>query len=79
MIHLTRLNKEEFIVNADLIEFIESTPDTVITLMTGKKMMVRENIQQVVERVVEYRRDVGPSAIRPIDPTLVHEKPYSRE
>ena len=74
MIHLTRLNKEEFIVNADLIEFIESTPDTVITLFTGKKMMVRENIQQVVERVVEYRLLVGPSAIRPIDQHLTHER-----
>jgi flagellar protein FlbD len=74
MIHLTRLNKEEFIVNADLIEFIESTPDTVLTLFTGKKLMVREGIQTVVERVIEYRQLVGSSAIRPIDQRLTHEK-----
>jgi flagellar protein FlbD len=78
MIQLTRLNKEEFIVNADLIEFIEATPDTVITLLTGRKMMVREKVNEVVERVIAYRRTVGPSAIMPIDPTLAHDKLINR-
>ena len=59
MIHVTRLNNEEFIVNADLIEFIEKTPDTVLTLITGKKIMVRETSDEIVHRVLEYRRQAG--------------------
>ncbi|HEY3330506.1 MAG TPA: flagellar FlbD family protein [Capsulimonadaceae bacterium] len=68
MIHVTRLNHADLIINADLIEFIESTPDTVLTLLTGKKMMVLETPDQIVERVIEYRHKVGPVIIRPIDP-----------
>jgi flagellar protein FlbD len=59
MIHVTRLNNEELIVNADLIEFIEKTPDTVLTLITGKKMMVRESSDEIVQRVLDYRRLAG--------------------
>lgn len=59
MIHVTRLNNEEFIVNADLIEFIEKTPDTVLTLITGKKLMVLESSDEVVQRVLDYRRMAG--------------------
>jgi flagellar protein FlbD len=59
VIHATRLNNEEFIVNADLIEFIEKTPDTVLTLITGKKIMVRESSEEIVNRVLEYRQLAG--------------------
>lgn len=59
MIHVTRLNNEEFIVNADLIEFIEKTPDTVLTLVTGKKLMVRESSDEIVQRILEYRKSAG--------------------
>lgn len=65
MIHVTRLNNEEFIINADLIEFIEKTPDTVLTLITGKKIMVRETSDQVVQRVLDYRRLAGLQHIGP--------------
>lgn len=65
MIHVTRLNNEEFIVNADLIEFIEKTPDTVLTLITGKKLMVRESSDEIVQRVLDYRRLAGTVHVGP--------------
>jgi flagellar protein FlbD len=68
MIHVTRLNHAPIIINADLIEMIEATPDTVLTLLTGKKMMVLESPEEVVDKVLEYRRKAGPVLIRPLDP-----------
>ena len=59
MIRLTRLNGEEIIVNAALIEFLEATPDTVISLATGRKIMVRENIETVIDRIVAYSSRIG--------------------
>ncbi|MCK8058764.1 MULTISPECIES: flagellar FlbD family protein [unclassified Fusibacter] len=56
MIKVSRLNGKEFIVNCDLIEFIESTPDTVITLSTDKKIIVSESIDEVIERIVQYKQ-----------------------
>lgn len=58
MIHLTRLNHTPFVVNSDLIEQLEMTPDTVITLTTGQKFMVLENANEVVRRVIEFRRSL---------------------
>ena len=58
LIHLTRLNHTSLVVNSDLIEQIEMTPDTVITLTTGQKYMVRENADEVVERIVQFRRSL---------------------
>jgi flagellar protein FlbD len=55
LIEVTKLNKSLVIVNADLIEFVEKTPDTLITLTTGKKFMVRETLEDVMNRVLEYR------------------------
>lgn len=56
MIKLTRLNGVEFILNAELIKFIESTPDTLVTLRDGEKIMVKEPPEEVVRRSIEYRR-----------------------
>lgn len=56
MIKLTRLNDQEIVVNADLIKFLESTPDTVLTLSTGEKLPVRESIDEVIERVIHFKR-----------------------
>ncbi len=56
MITLHRLNKQEFVLNADLIETIESTPDTLVTLTTGKKLIVRDAVQDVIGRVINYRQ-----------------------
>ncbi|MHB0938745.1 MAG: flagellar FlbD family protein [Armatimonadota bacterium] len=63
MIRLTRLQGEEIVVNAGLIEFIEPTPDTVITMSTGRKVMVRESIDAVIEKVVDYSCRIGHPAV----------------
>ena len=65
MIKVTRFNQSELILNADLIEFIEATPDTVITMITGKKVLVRETADEVRLRALEYRRSIGPVVARP--------------
>ena len=56
MIQVTRLNKSVLYVNADLIEYLEATPDTIITLTTGRKIVARESVDDIVARVVEYKR-----------------------
>ena len=56
MIELTKLNGSKLVINSELIEFIESLPDSLITLTTGKKIMVREDIPQIIAAVVEFRR-----------------------
>jgi flagellar protein FlbD len=56
MIKLTRLNHVPLILNSDLIEHIESTPDTVITLTSGQKLMVRETAEEIVDKVIAFRR-----------------------
>ena len=56
MIRLTRLNKNELVINAEMIEFVEAIPDTIVTLTSGKKIMVFEPVDTVVERIVEYKR-----------------------
>jgi len=58
MIQLTRLNHHPLAVNSDLIKFVEQAPDTVITLLNGEKIVVRESTQEVLERVVQFRRSV---------------------
>ena len=58
MIAVTRLNRVEVVLNSDLIELIEITPDTVITLTTGQKIMVLESASEVVNRVVRFRRSI---------------------
>ena len=65
MVRLTRLNRVPVILNSDLIEHIEETPDTVITLTTGQALRVRETADQVVERIVEFRRMIhNPNRLR---------------
>jgi len=56
MIVLTRLNGREFVVNAELIRTIEENPDTLVTLTTGDKLVVRERMSEVVRRSIEYGR-----------------------
>lgn len=56
MIQVTRLNKEVFTLNEDHIEMIEETPDTVITLLSGRKHVVLESAQEIIERVIEFHR-----------------------
>lgn len=58
MIRLTRLNHGPFMINSDLIEHLEITPDTVITLTTGQKFVVLESAEEVRGRVIEFRREI---------------------
>jgi flagellar protein FlbD len=58
MIQLTRLNHVPFYLNPDLIEHMEITPDTIITLTTGQKFIVLESPEQVVDRLVHFRRKI---------------------
>ena len=58
MIRLTRLNRAPMVLNSDLIEHIDVTPDTVITMTTGQILRVRESADEVVDRIVEFRRRV---------------------
>lgn len=58
MITLTRLNKKMFVVNAELIKMIEETPDTMITLINGDHFMVRESVQEVVDKAIDYARQI---------------------
>ena len=61
MIRLTRINQSPFFVNADLIEFIETTPDTVVTTTNGQKVMVLEGAEEVVRRAEDYHRRIHPA------------------
>ncbi len=62
MIKLTLYNDSDVIVNADLIEFVERTPDTLVSLTTGKKVMVKESVEDVICKVVSYQRLVSRKA-----------------
>ena len=56
MIKLTRLNQSEVVVNVEMIEFVEEPPDTLISLISGKKVLVTEPVDLVVNRVIEYKK-----------------------
>jgi flagellar protein FlbD len=58
MIKLTRLSREPLVLNSDLIEHVEANPDTVITLTTGQKLRVSESADEVIQRVIEFRRAI---------------------
>lgn len=55
MIKLTRFNNSTVIVNSDLIEFVEATPDTIVTLTTGQKIIIKETVEEVIDKVTEYK------------------------
>jgi len=59
VIEVTRLNGTRFLINPELIEQIESAPDTVITLTTGNNIVVKEKIAVVVEKIIDYRRTIS--------------------
>lgn len=59
MITLTKLNGEKFVLNCELIETIEQTPDTIITTIHGKKFVVKESIEHIVETVLKYKGKVA--------------------
>ena len=58
MITVTRLSNISIVVNPDLIAFIEETPDTMITLSNGEKLIVKETVSEVIRRILNYRRSI---------------------
>ena len=77
MIELTRLNKKPLVVNSDLIKFIENAPDTVITLITGEKVVVLESADQILEAIIRFRQRLLPTSFASLP--LVTEMPPSEE
>ncbi|MFT5871354.1 MAG: flagellar protein FlbD [Clostridium sp.] len=63
MIKLTGLNKEEFILNAEVIEKIETMPETLITLINGKKYIVLESTEVVIQEIIKYKRKIFTGAL----------------
>ncbi len=58
MIKLTKLNKTQFVLNCELIETIEATPDSVITLTNGKKYVVLEDIDEIIDKIVAFKKQL---------------------
>lgn len=58
MIKLRRLNGVEFVLNAELIQYVEETPDTVITLTNGEKVVVKESVDEVVQKSIQFGRSI---------------------
>ena len=58
MIKVRSLNGSEIVVNAELIRTVEATPDTVITLSSGHRLIVRDSVDDVIRRVIDYRREI---------------------
>ncbi|MFW6327424.1 MAG: flagellar FlbD family protein [Bacteroidota bacterium] len=58
MIKLTRSSGKEFVLNADLIIEVQETPDTVITLTNGKKLLVKDSVDDIINKVIDYRKKI---------------------
>jgi len=58
LILVHRLNTEQFLVNCELIEFVEETPDTVISMVSGRKLVVTEKCDEIKRLIIEYKRQV---------------------
>ena len=58
MISVHRLNNDEFMINCDLIEFVEETPDTVISMASGRKLVVSERCEEIKRLIIEYKRRI---------------------
>ena len=71
MIQLTRLNNKPIMVNSDLIKFVEQSPDTLVTLISGEKIVVLEKADEVRARITEFRRSVL-RGLFPWDPSTSH-------
>ncbi|MBD3257677.1 flagellar protein FlbD, partial [candidate division GN15 bacterium] len=67
MIRVTRINDSDLVINADLIEFVEAIPETMISLTTGKKIMVQETVDEVIERVAAFKRQASARPSKPGD------------
>jgi len=61
MITITRLNDKELVLNCELIELVEANPDTTITTTTGRKLIVKESVEDIVSATKKYKRDIHTS------------------
>jgi len=68
VIKLTRLDKREIIISVHQIETLEATPDTVITMISGRKYLVREKVEEIIQAAVDYRCRLGFSAAQESEP-----------
>ena len=59
------MNSSELVINCDLIEFVEAIPESMISLITGKKIIVTENIDEIINRVAEFKKKAGNPVYRP--------------
>jgi len=75
MIQLTRLNNKPLAVNSDLIKFVEQSPDTLITLISGEKIVVRESASDVLARIIQFRRSVLQGLCNAWDASPLHLAP----
>jgi flagellar protein FlbD len=78
MIRLTRLNNQGLTVNSDLIKFVEQSPDTLITLLSGEKIVVRETVEQILAKIVEFRRSVLQGIFIAWDSSSSHTQLFQR-
>lgn len=58
MIRVHRLNNQEFLINCELIEFVEETPNTVVSMMSGRKLVVSETTEELEQQIIEYKRKI---------------------
>lgn len=77
MIKLTQLNGEAFILNAELIRYVEQRPDTFITLTCGDRVVVRESMDEVLKRAIEYQR--SKQLIPPVHPFALPGQPLGAQ
>lgn len=77
MIELTRLNGISILLNSDLIKIAEASPDTMLTLISGEKLIVRETCAEVMERVVDYRAGLLAAVARRLPPGVDLERVVS--
>ena len=72
MVELTRLNGQSMVLNGDLIELIEARPDTIISLTTGRKIIVRESVGELVKKLFEYRK----ALVQEVSDDFLNERPF---
>jgi len=72
MINVTRLDGSKMMINVDLIQSLQATPDTVITFNTKERIMVRESVEEINKRILEYQRSVY-GAVPPVCNSNIHD------
>jgi flagellar protein FlbD len=64
MIQLTRYDGSRFVISCEVIQYVESTPDTIITQTTGDKIMVKESVDEIIDLVIEFRQKIFAGALQ---------------